>query len=105
MSSGFRNKKRVSLLYCLVAERRTETDYDDNRKLYLSKPQKWTNGAEIKSVKDDPELIEYIIAYRTLKRMGLPYPGGFASQPAWVVELMETLGPLDDLYHPSMRLG
>ncbi len=36
------------------------------------------------------------------KMMGWPYRGGWAEQPARLIEIVELLDPLDRLYHPRM---
>lgn len=34
--------------------------------------------------------------------MGWPYAGGWAEQPARLVEIVELLDPIDRIYHPRM---
>ena len=45
------------------------------------------------------DAISFFLRWRM---MGWPYLGGWAEQPARLVEIVELLDPLDRLYHPRM---
>jgi len=45
---------------------------------------------------------EAISFYLRWRMMGWPYQGGWAEQPARLVDIVELLDPLDRLYHPRM---
>lgn len=46
---------------------------------------------EIPSILHDREIINMINLYVRTKRWGLPFGGGWASQPFWVIEILDAL--------------
>ncbi len=51
---------------------------------------------------DSGDAYDAIAFFLRWKMMGWPYRGGWAEQPARLIEIVELLDPLDRLYHPRM---
>ncbi len=58
---------------------------------------------EIPSYFEDKSLVSAVMFYLRFKRMGLPYTG-WGSNPNVLVEIVDTIEPLDRLYHPRKGL-
>ena len=84
-----------------MAEGRLENDYDDGRDIYLEKPDIWTTGREIKEVKQNKKAVDAVVFFRRYDEMGLPY-GPWASSPNPVIEIIEALAPMRDIYKPRL---
>lgn len=49
----------------------------------------------------DQDAISAINFYSHFKRLGMPY-GPWGINPNILVQIVEVIGPLDDLYHPPV---
>lgn len=58
---------------------------------------------DISSYFRDKDLVSAVIFYLRYKRMGLPYCG-WGETPNILVEIVDTIEPLDRLYHLERRL-
>ncbi len=58
---------------------------------------------DIPSYFQDQDLVSAVTFYLRYKRMGLPY-GGWGETPNVLVEIVDTIEPLDRLYHPNNGL-
>lgn len=84
-----------------MAEGRLDSDYDDNREIYLDKPEIWTSGKEIREVKENKKAVDAVLFFRRYSEMGNPF-GPWAHSPNPVVEIIEALSPLRDIYKPRL---
>ncbi len=56
---------------------------------------------EIPGILKDEDALSAIRFYQNYKRMGMPF-GAWAYNPNKLVEIVELLAPLDELYHPPI---
>lgn len=58
----------------------------------------------IAEILNDEFAASSFLFYQKWKRQGYPYAGGWAEIPAKLVEIIDLLEPLDQLYHPDQRM-
>ncbi len=81
------------------------TEYAPERDIYLDKIGRWTTGAEIKKAKENKEAIRSISFFSRYKRYGLPYSSvAWGESPAPMVEMLDNLDAMHNIYFPMQRL-
>ncbi len=58
--------------------------------------------SDIPALFDDPDALFALDFYYHWRMMGMAYGGGWAQQPARLVEIVRILDPLDRIYHPRL---
>lgn len=89
-------------LYSLLCEGFTKDHKHtgpDDRKRQLKKIE--VLDKDIPSIMTDEEAISAVNFYQRFKRLGMPY-GPWGINPNILVQIVEVIGPLDDLYHPPV---
>lgn len=85
-----------------MAEGRLETEYPDDRSVYLEKPDLWFTGKEMKESKKDKEALSALRFFKTYVECGFPYGPAWASNPNICVEIVELLTPMKNIYQPRL---
>lgn len=94
-------------MYSLVCEGYTENTRrrfgGSDRTVDLVKSGITVRMDDIPSFFSDKLLVSAVMFYLRYKRMGLPY-AGWGNVPNMLVEIVDTVEPLDRLYHPRKGL-
>ena len=57
--------------------------------------------SELKKILEDSEMVWALNLWVRTKRWGLPYAGGWAEQPAWVMDILDAIEEADIIYRNS----
>lgn len=74
---------------------------DRGRQCYIEKAKIWVNVWEIPEILQDMEAVSMLEFFQRWKRMGFPY-ATWGESPNYLVEIVDTLDPLDRAYRPRM---
>lgn len=94
----------MMLLYSCMLEGRDDV-YDDNRELYIEKIKMWATGREIRAARSDVESDNAIRYFQRWRKYGMPYHDkGWGEMPLPLLDAMDALGWVYDVYNPPMRM-